>query len=299
MAISRCEQVELPCPSCGRQFDAQVWLVVDRSERPDLAGLLVEGKLNEATCPHCSAAGGINHPLLYHDADREQMLCALPLTVRGESAAREIIGDLLRGLVASIPEHRRRLYLGDVAIVAELDGLRTALLEQIDADNDLVEQRLLGAALQALLNAVGQTELERVIAEHRRLLLTERADQALAAIQRDSRAAADRELERRAREARAILGRMRATVTSRRRALADLIDDLAPLTEDEASVLPQLRRMTAAIDRQEVYAARIALRESEQAAIDGLVDRLVLAAERSHAAEAAAFLRRLQALPSQ
>src|SRR5688572_15992831 len=204
MPRSRSEQVELACPSCGRAFDAEVWLVVDGPERPDLASLLLEGTLNEAACPHCSAAGGVNHPLLYHDGEHQQVLCALPLTVQGEAAAREIVGDLLRGLVASIPDHQRRPYLGEVEIVAELDGLRTALLEQMVAEDTLVEERLLGAALQPLLNTAGQAELERVIAEHRRRLLTERADQALAAIQRDARAAGDRELERRARAARAI-----------------------------------------------------------------------------------------------
>jgi hypothetical protein len=299
MPRSRPELADVHCPCCGRPFQAAVWLVVDRAERPDLVHALLEGQLDVAVCPHCGAEGSISHPLLLHDPDRQQVLCALPLSVQGQDAARELVGDLLHGLVAAIPVDERRPYLGEVEFVPELDGLRAALVEQALAEDSAVEDRLLAAALEELLNTGGQLDFQRVIAEHRQLLLADRAEEALDTIFQDARRVQDRELQRRAREARAILGRMRSIVLHRRRTLAVLLDDLAPLSEDELQVLPQLKLMLDAIDPQEVYAARIALAPEEQATLDGLVERLAAGAEAAHEPEALTFMRNLQALPRQ
>jgi hypothetical protein len=167
------------------------------------------------------------------------------------------------------------------------------------AEDSSIADRLLAAALEELLNTGGQIDFQRVIAEHRQLLLTDRAEQVLDNIFQDARRAQDRELLRRAREARAILGRMRAIVLNRRRTLAALLDDLAPLSQDELQVLPQLRLMLDAIDPQEVYAARIALAPGRQATLDGLVERLATGAEAAHEPEALTFVRNLQVLPQQ
>jgi hypothetical protein len=289
----------LRCPTCEQPFQAGVWLVVDRAERPDLVHLLMDGELNVARCPHCGAEGGINHPLLFHDPARRQVTCAIPLSVQGQDAAREVIGDLLHGLIAELPPEERLPYLGEVEIVPELDGLRAMLVEQALAEDTVIEDKLLGSALQELLNTGGQLDFQRIIAEHRQLLLGDRAERALDDIFKQARQSQDRELQRRAREAKAILGRMRSIVAQRRHALAGLLDELAPLGEDEARVVPELKRMLDAIDPQEVYAARIALGAEDQATLDRLVERLAVAAESAHEPEALAFVRNLQALPRQ
>src|SRR3712207_2330619 len=122
MSRSRQEPVDLACPSCRRHFQAAVWLVVDRLERPDLVQRLIAGQLDDARCPNCGAEGAINHPLLLHDPARMRVYCALPLSVQGQAAAREMVGDLLEGLVAALPLAERRPYLREVEIVVELDG---------------------------------------------------------------------------------------------------------------------------------------------------------------------------------
>ncbi len=299
MSRSRRELADVHCPRCGQPFQAAVWLVVDRAERPDLVHALMEDDLDVAICPHCSAEGSISHPLLLHDPDRKQVLCALPLSVQGQDAARELVGDLLHGLVATISADEREPYLGEVELVPELDGLRAALIEQALVEDSAAEDRLLADALEELINTGGQLDFQRVIAEHRRLLLTDRAEGALDHIFQDARRSGDRELQRRAREARAILGRMRSIVFNRRRTLAALLDGLAPLSQDELQVLPQLKLMLDAIDPQEVYAARIALAPEDQMTLDGFVQRLAAGAEAAHEPEALTFMRNLQALPQQ
>ena len=299
MQRSRSEIADLQCPTCSRPFQAEVWLVIDRGERPDLVHRLMDGEINVARCPHCGAEGGVNHPLLFHDGEREELLCALPLSVRGPEAARELVGDLLHGLMEAIPASEQKPYLAEVEIVPELDGLRAWLIEQALQSDAGINDRLLAGALEELLNVGGQAEFERVIAEHRQLLLADGAVRALDDISTKARAMQDRELQRRAREAKALLGRLRGVLATRRRALAGLLDELAPLAEEEIAVVPALRAMLDAIDPQEVYAARIGLAPEQQATLDGLVSRLALRASEAHEPEALAFLQTLQALPQQ
>ena len=299
MALSRNELAEVTCPRCARSFEAEVWLVVDRAERPDLVHLLMDGELNVAACPHCGAEGGLSYPLLFHDGTRGEVLCALPLSVQGPDAARALVGDLLGSLVAGVPAEERKPYLQEIELVPELDGLRAALIERNLASDRAAEERLLALALQDLLNVGGQLDFHRVIAEHRQLLLTDAAADALDGIAREARRAQDPELRRRAQEAKALLGRLRMIVAERRRGLADLLDSLAPLAPEEAQIVPQLKLMLDALDPQDVYAARITLASEQQAVLDRMVDRLCARAEAEGRTGVLAFLHNLQALPGQ
>ncbi|HEX6291850.1 MAG TPA: CpXC domain-containing protein [Herpetosiphonaceae bacterium] len=299
MARSHNETADLRCPTCGQPFTAEVWLVVDRGERPDLARLIMDGDLNVARCPHCGAEGGVNHPLLFHDSAREQVLVALPLTVQGPDAARELVGDLLRRLLDALPDDERRPYLGEIELVPELDGLRAFLIEQALAEDASAQDHLTAIAVQDLLNVGHERDFQRVIAEHRGLLLTDRAEDALDQIFKAARRSQDRELQRRAQEAKAVLSSMRSIVIHRRSTLNALLDDLAPLSDEEIAVLPQLKRMLEAIDPQEVYAARITLTPEQQAIVDRLIERLAERAGQEREMEALTFLRNLALLPQQ
>lgn len=297
MARSRIEPTDVTCPSCGQSFRTEVWLTIDRVERPDLVDRLMDGELSVAVCPHCGVEGGITHPLLLHDGLRREVFCAVPLSVKGPDAAREMVSELLQGLVAAIAPQERLPYLGEVELVPELDGLRALLIEQALAADSAMEHRRLAVALEDLLNAADQQAFQHVMAEHRQQLLDPGADDALEILLKEARASGDRELQRRAREARAILGRMRMIVALRRQSLADLLDTLAPLSPEQAEVVPQLKRMLDALDPQEVYAARIGLEVEGQEVLDALVQRLRDAAAQHP--DVLMFLDHLQALPRQ
>ncbi len=287
------------CPSCGQPFAAAVWLVVDRQERPDLVQLILAGELQVERCPHCGAEGGLGHPLLLHDGDRAALWCALPLTVAGADEARAVVGELRALLLASIPAAEQRPYLAEVEIVPELDGLRSVLLEQALADDRGAHDRLVAAAVSALLNVATGPEFEQVIAEQRALLLTDDAEGALQATAAAAEAAGDRALLGRARDAQAVVGRLRATVQGRRAALGRLLENLAPLSPAEMAALPAVRRSIAAIDPQEIYTARLALAPAQHAALDGLIARLTAEAAASEQTDLVAFLRNVAALPQQ
>lgn len=299
MTRSHNQTADLTCPSCGQLFSAEVWLVVDRQERPDLVRLILDGELNVARCPHCGAEGGINHPLLFHDGQRQQVLIAMPLTVQGPEAARELVGELLKRLLESMTEEERQPYLGEIEMVPELDGLRSLLIEQALAEDANVEDQLVALAVQDLLNVGNEPEFQRVIAEHRALLLNDRAQEALDQIFKSARRAQDRDLQRRAQEAKAVLSQLRTNVINRRMTLNALLDDLAPLSDEEIAVLPQLKQMLEAIDPQEVYTARISLAPEQRDVIDQLINRLAEHAGQERQIEALTFLRNLALLPNQ
>lgn len=299
MSRSYAETADLRCPTCGTPFTGEVWLVVDRQERPDLVRLIMDGELNVARCPQCGAEGGVNHPLLFHDGAREQVLVALPLTVQSPEAARELVGDLLQRLLESTPEDARKPYMGEIELVPELDGLRALLIEQALAEDTNAQDHLIALAVQDLLNVGSERDFQRVIAEHRTFLLTDRAEDALDQIRKSARRSQDRDLQRRAQEAKAVLSRLRSIVINRRATLNALLDDLAPLSDDEIAVLPQFKRMLEAIDPQEVYAARISLTPEQRETVDRLIERLAERAGQEHETEALTFLRNLSLLPQQ
>jgi hypothetical protein len=202
-------------------------------------------------------------------------------------------------LLAVLPSEQHQAYLGEIEMVPELDGLRAFLIEQALADDSAAQEQLLAMAIQDLLNIGNELDFQRVIAEHRVLLLSERAELALDQVFKEARRNNDQELRRRAQEAKAVLGRLRTIVINRRMALNALLDEMAPLSDAEVGVLPQLKRMLDAIDPQEVYTARIGLSPDERAVIDRLIERLAERAGEERQTDVLTFLRNLSLLPQQ
>jgi CHAT domain-containing protein len=54
MGNSHAVQVRAPCSRCGHKFVAEVWMIIDVSERPDLLKQVQEGTLHLAFCPECN-----------------------------------------------------------------------------------------------------------------------------------------------------------------------------------------------------------------------------------------------------
>jgi predicted RNA-binding Zn-ribbon protein involved in translation (DUF1610 family) len=59
MPHSFSQTASLTCPQCGRAFSAEVWLIVDADERPDLLARIRAGTLHDLTCPHCGHQGNV------------------------------------------------------------------------------------------------------------------------------------------------------------------------------------------------------------------------------------------------
>ncbi|MFL5800277.1 MAG: CpXC domain-containing protein, partial [Roseiflexaceae bacterium] len=125
MSLSYSENVTLTCPTCGQGFAAEVWMLVDAAERPDLAEALREGVLNVVGCPHCGNRSPAGAPLLFHDGTSRRVYFAAQPSV-AEHELREQAQSLLYRLVGGIPEEQRHPYLGDVQVEQEIEGVRRA-----------------------------------------------------------------------------------------------------------------------------------------------------------------------------
>lgn len=179
MPISYREQAQLTCPHCGADFEAEVWLIIDAAEEPEAAAALRREELNLVACPHCGKQGPAGAPLLYHDAQARRVMFA-PAPGSSDYEIREQARDLHALLVGSIEPEQRRPYLADVDIAQDMSGL-ALLLRRLDARRPPKppsappplppgEHSPLMTAIEALLAADSDTELEQVLAQHPELL---------------------------------------------------------------------------------------------------------------------------------
>ena len=72
MALSASRQIAVECSTCGAPFSADVWLIVDSAERPDLWARCLEASIHVVTCPNGHPML-LQAPLLIHDAARSRL----------------------------------------------------------------------------------------------------------------------------------------------------------------------------------------------------------------------------------
>ena len=73
MGMSKSSNYEVECSHCGKRFKAEVWVVIDVAERPDLlARCLAKAQIRAFLCGHCRNFTFEFFPLAlyYPDADR-------------------------------------------------------------------------------------------------------------------------------------------------------------------------------------------------------------------------------------
>ncbi|WP_322808023.1 CHAT domain-containing protein [Thermanaerothrix sp.] len=64
MAHSFAQTQMLTCPQCRHTFSADIWLILDADERPDLLARAAQGDLHRLPCPQCKCAIAVDKPLL-------------------------------------------------------------------------------------------------------------------------------------------------------------------------------------------------------------------------------------------
>lgn len=66
MSHSFQQTAEFDCPHCGQHLRAEIWLIVDAAERPDLLEKAKQAHLHEIACPKCGPLGHADAPLLLY-----------------------------------------------------------------------------------------------------------------------------------------------------------------------------------------------------------------------------------------
>ncbi len=130
MPHSYAETLTLTCAACGRDFDAEFWLIVDTAERPDLLERIRAGNLHDLACPHCGDAGHMDAPLLLFRPDDEPVLLFSPAEETTADEDQELAGQLLELLQDALSDQWQDDWLAE--------GLRSvprALLPTVLSDD--------------------------------------------------------------------------------------------------------------------------------------------------------------------
>ncbi|PLS79438.1 MAG: hypothetical protein CYG59_13260 [Chloroflexi bacterium] len=168
MSRSFAQTVEVACGSCKQQFNAEVWLIVDAAERPELVAQIQESTMHLAHCPHCGTAHPLDVPLLFHDQSNQLLVFAAQEQSTPQQD-QQIARQLGQQLIASIPLAERATYLTTAHTVVGMDDLRRAVMGEMLAAGDE-----LSAGLRALMEAPTPGAVRRV-AEAHPVLLTQEA----------------------------------------------------------------------------------------------------------------------------
>jgi tetratricopeptide (TPR) repeat protein len=184
MPHSFSQTASLTCPQCGRAFSAEVWLIVDADERPDMAERIRAGTLHDVTCPHCGHQGQVDAPLLLLRPGATPPLLFSP----AQGTTPEEDRQQAAGLVGLLQERSGPAWR-DEWLAQGLPGVPRPLLPAAMSDDpeayrqleeaarELVERLLAAdpfmAGLQALLEADSMTALLQAARDHPILLTAE------------------------------------------------------------------------------------------------------------------------------
>lgn len=168
MSISNSETVTLPCQKCGEPVEAEVWVIVDTSERPELLARLRAGTLQDVVCPACGHTAAINAPVLIFRPDAEPPLLFSPASggtpQQDEEQAmalvsifREDMGEawrdewLARGLTGVAREALPAVLADDPTTVAGLAAAHAAGGDEVDPElRQTLEDIILSLAADGL-----------------------------------------------------------------------------------------------------------------------------------------------------
>ena len=158
----------IACPFCRQPITIQVHQIVDVSEQPELKQLLLAGRLNSFTCPHCRNAGALATPFFYHDPDKELALLFIPMNLNVKEADQQkMIGRLTQQVLNNLAPEKRKAYLLQpqqffnlktmIETILQADGITPEMLAKEEARLNF---------LQELVDTTDDAKLDDLIKLH-------------------------------------------------------------------------------------------------------------------------------------
>ncbi len=158
----------IACPFCRQPITIQVHQIVDVSEQPELKQLLLAGRLNAFTCPHCHNAGALATPFFYHDPDKELALLFIPMNLNVKEADQQkMIGRLTQQVMSNLAPEKRKAYLLQpqqffnlktmIETILQADGITPEMLAKEEARLNF---------LQELIDTTDSAKLDDLIKLH-------------------------------------------------------------------------------------------------------------------------------------
>jgi hypothetical protein len=104
--------------------------------------MLLNGQLNIAICPNCGAGGQMMTPMLFHDATHEIFAIFMPPEMNLNHEQREqIIGQLARQVMDSLPPEKRRAYMLQPQTIINLQTFMEMILETEGITKEMIQRQ--------------------------------------------------------------------------------------------------------------------------------------------------------------
>lgn len=159
-------QTQITCPVCQTNFVGDVHQIVDIGQDPELKEMFLGGYLNVVQCPSCGSVTQVGTPLLYHDPEHELFMVHVPLEMSlSHEEQQQLIGQLVRRAMDSLPPEQRRGYMLQPQTVISMQTLVEKVLEAEGITPEMMaKQRAQVDLLQELLTADKETA-DRLISQ--------------------------------------------------------------------------------------------------------------------------------------
>ena len=188
MINSTAERTQVECSTCGA-VTAEIWLIIDDTERPDLVRLLREDMLHRVSCPTCGAdLIEVDAPVVLYRPHRDPAVLFLPAKHTTAEEDDEHAGALLSELRDRLGDLWRAEWLQPLNWVSQ-EMARFTLSEEAASFHPMEVGTLCTAALE-LTRAESWDDVRTLIQDHPALLapLADVILAKLAADQPDARA---------------------------------------------------------------------------------------------------------------
>lgn len=110
------ERATLPCPVCDRAVTADLWLILDTAERPDLLARLQDGRLYDLICPSGHAFSAVP-PLLVYQPGAAPPLVFSPSPLGTEAQNRQVVAGYCARLADALGDEWHDEWADDVLII--------------------------------------------------------------------------------------------------------------------------------------------------------------------------------------
>lgn len=147
-------KTRINCPQCRQPIVADVNQLFDAGVDPRNKQLLLSGQFNLAVCQSCGYQGNLSTPIVYHDPAKELLLTYFPPELGPVNEQERIIGPLIKQVMESLPQEKRKAYLLRPQNMFTLQTLVERILEGDGITKEMIqEQQKKLSLLQRLLSA--------------------------------------------------------------------------------------------------------------------------------------------------
>ena len=157
-------KTRIACPNCRQPTEANVNQLFDVGVEPAAKQMILSGAFNIVQCPHCGYQGNLTTPIVYHDPEKELLLTYFPPELNKPVNEQErIIGPIIKQVMDSLPQEKRKGYLLRPTTMFTLQGMVELILEKDGITKEMIQQQQNRLALLQKMMDTTDDGLEELI----------------------------------------------------------------------------------------------------------------------------------------